>query len=104
MQVEITGETERLIKVALASGKYSSIQQCLDAMAKGLESSFSRTELQSLPERIDIDQLAANQGVIPFRMTDNLPFGIWPEDESADEFLQFLQSTRNESNQSGIEL
>lgn len=95
MNIEINGETERLIQAALASGKYTSAEEFVAAMAK---QELQPGPIHELPDRIDVDALAAQQGVRPFRANEPRPSGIWPEDESTDEFLRFLRESRTEPN------
>lgn len=102
MNIEINGETEQLIHAARASGKYASAEEFVAAMAKQeLKPNPNGERLDELPERIDVDALAAQQGVKPFRADEPLSADIWPEDESTDEFLRFLRESRTEAPNSG---
>lgn len=48
-------------------------------------------------QRIDIDQLAIEQGVPESCTIESLKFDFWPEDEDIEEFLSTLRQWRNES-------
>lgn len=47
-------------------------------------------------QRLDIDQLAIEQGV-PENSLENLNGDFWPEDEDIDEFIATIRQWRNES-------
>ncbi len=48
-------------------------------------------------QRIDIDQLAIEQGVPESCTVESLKFDSWPEDEEIEEFLATLRQWRKES-------
>lgn len=48
-------------------------------------------------QRIDIDQLALEQGVPESCTIESLKFDSWPEDEDIEEFLTALRQWRKES-------
>lgn len=45
-----------------------------------------------------LEQMAAEQGIKPFDFEEawQAAEGLWPEDESADDFTAWLRETRNE--------
>jgi hypothetical protein len=54
------------------------------------------TRPAELPKHIDIDTLAAAQGVGPNRDYRDLNADFWPEDESVDEFVGELRALREQ--------
>ena len=40
MQIEITGETERLVQAALASGKFANVTEFIEVMARNLQPNY----------------------------------------------------------------
>jgi hypothetical protein len=92
MQIEITGETERLIQAALASGQYASAEQFIAAMAQHFRADEKTTK--PLAEHIDVAALADAQGIGPVQDYRELVADFWPKDESTDEFLAFLGEIR----------
>ena len=95
MNIEINGETERLIQAALASGKYISAEEFVAAMAKQeLRSGLDGELPGELPNHIDIEELAASQGVGPVEDFRDLAVDFWPKDESVDDFIGEIRSLR----------
>lgn len=47
-------------------------------------------------------ELARQQGVKPIKSIKDLKGDFWPEDESADEFLEWLRSVRREGERRSI--
>ena len=84
MQVELSPETLRMLEAVMANGKFASIDECVAAMAK---------RVQSRP--VDsIEQLADEQGVSPIRDFRQLKADFWPEGESVDDFLREIRERR----------
>ncbi len=52
-----------------------------------------------LEGKVDLDELAAQQGVEPITNLGELFGDFWPEDETADEFLAELERWRREGEQ-----
>ena len=98
MNIEITGETERLLQRAMAIGQFATPQDCI---AKVFAKQFPSDSLIELADLTSIEKLAEQQNAKPFRMMDRCPTDIWPEDNSIDEFLDFVRATRNESPEPG---
>jgi hypothetical protein len=95
MQIEVTGETERLIQAALASGRYASAEEFIAAMANDWKGKHPGVSvLPAMPQRIDLPTLLDNQNVKPCQDPKSLETDLWPKDESPDEFLTFLREIR----------
>jgi hypothetical protein len=60
-----------------------------------LNQTFPETPLKPLKT---IEEMAAEQGIKPFDFTEawQAAAGIWPEDESAEDFTAWLSVARNE--------
>ncbi len=56
MQIEITGEAERLIQAALASGQFASAEEFIAAMAKNLQ---PKVKLFDIAETYAVQSAAA---------------------------------------------
>ncbi|MCA9214614.1 MAG: hypothetical protein KDB27_16190 [Planctomycetales bacterium] len=94
MTLDVPNEYEEILRRAVASGAFASEQE---ALVRALELLAQQTsQLPRLPDVIDIDELAADQNVGVFH-ADTPVASIWPEDESADDFLFFLKQTRSEN-------
>jgi hypothetical protein len=52
-----------------------------------------------------LEQLAEEQGIGPFNFDEarKEAAGIWPDDESIDDFLAFLRESRREGVQEGLD-
>ena len=92
MNISIDGKTEDLLNAALQSGQFASIEEFIESMANRWQT--EQVALSSLPDRINIEELAASQLVAPFTPSYRAPAGLWPEEESADEFIQFVRQER----------
>lgn len=68
-----------------------------DAQQLPLEDQRALVALIKPPK--SIEQLAAEQGVVPFDPEEALrnAAGIWPEEESLEDFTAWLRQERNES-------
>ena len=53
MQIEIAGETERLIQAALATGKFATVDEFIATMARGVQPKGTSTELPEIPKHVD---------------------------------------------------
>lgn len=47
-------------------------------------------------DRLDLEALAAEQGVKPIGNPNDLVAAFWPEDETADDFVQAVRQWRKE--------
>jgi hypothetical protein len=101
MQIEINGDTERLIQAGLASGEFTTAEEAIAAMAKvWTQAKAERPDsIPRLEPHTDINALVDKQGIRPFEPTADRP-DFWPHDESADEFLAFLRESRHDESTS----
>ena len=100
MNIKIHGKTEDMLNAALQSGQFASIEEFIESMANRWQA--EQKALSNLPHRINIEELAASQLVAPFTSSYQAPAGLWPENESADEFIQFVRQERRDSH-SGLD-
>lgn len=94
MHIEITGETEQLIKTALASGQYASAEDFITAMAQAYLSTEVSRQPQPLRTHVDVDTLAREQGIEPVKDMRDLKGSFWDEGESVDAFIHDIQMLR----------
>lgn len=90
MNIEITGDAEKFVQHALASGQFKSVDEIIASFA-GLHGD---KPLASMEDHIDVDELAATQGVGPIQDARDLKADFWPEDESVDDFLKGIKDRR----------
>lgn len=106
MTLEIPSEYEGVLNDAVASGAFATRQ---DALIHALEwlsreqSVRSSAEVQlheptdlqeKMPREVDIEELARQQNVKPFDKNEPLPTGLWPADESVDDFIACIREQR----------
>ena len=99
MQIEITGETERLIQAALATGKFASVEEFISNMTsdwKQRQAAISRDTLPPMPDRVELSTILTEQNVKPCTNPEDLRTDLWPSNESTDEFLAFLRESRRD--------
>ncbi len=96
MQIEITGETERLIQAALATGEFASVEEFIATMARHVQPKSTVTELPDTPKHVDVDTLATQQGVGPIADYRNLKADFWPEACSVDDFVGQIRTLREQ--------
>ncbi len=101
MQIEVSQETAKLFQAALASGKYTSVDELIAAMATHFQQCDKGIDIQSMPEHIEFDELAKLQEAKAFDASSKAPADLWPEDESADEFLACIHELRQDGTQHG---
>lgn len=90
MEINISGDTEDLISRQIASGTFDSPEEAVDAMARFWTG--MKCQIAVLPDDVDIDEIAARQGVVPLAQpAEQLRGNFWPENESMDEFLEQLR-------------
>lgn len=53
--------------------------------------------------RIELERLAAEQGVRPIADFDSLKADFWPKDESVDDFVRTIRERRRDSESRSIE-
>ena len=95
MQIEITGETERCIQAALASGKFASAEEFIAATLKS-DTGDKSHGLPRMPTHVDIDTLAAAQGVGPIKNFRDLKATFWNDDDSVDTFVNEIRALRDQ--------
>lgn len=91
MQIEVTGETERLIQAALASGRFSNLEELLTVLTRPLA---TQKPIPPLADRLDIEKLAGDEGVGVFHADHKVPADLWPENESVDDFVDCVRELR----------
>ncbi|MCA9215591.1 MAG: hypothetical protein KDB27_21145 [Planctomycetales bacterium] len=96
MQINISGETERLIQEAMAEGRFASVEEFLHAMATTWQRQTTG-KIVPMRKHINAETLIKEQGVLPCTEPENLATPIWPKEESTDAFLQFLRHSRGDS-------
>lgn len=55
-----------------------------------------QSEIESLHKKLR--EIARQQGVKPLKV-DSIPDDLWPQDESVDDFLSWIQDIRKSDNQ-----
>jgi Arc/MetJ-type ribon-helix-helix transcriptional regulator len=95
MNIRINQKTEDVLNDAIRSGQFASVEEFIEAMAKRWQA--EQKSVPAFPDRIDINELAANHPVPPFSLNYQAPKGLWPEEETADEFIHFVREERMES-------
>lgn len=74
-------------------------------MARKPNRSQARPEARrqhALPPKIDLDALAARQGVRPIEDPAEMRADFWPEDETADEFIATVRRWRREGSKEAL--
>lgn len=94
MHIENTGETERLIKAALAAGQFASAEEFIAAMIQAYRSTEVKRQLQLLRTHVDVGTLAKEQGIEPVKEMRDLNGNFWEEGESVDAFIGDLRKLR----------
>ena len=101
MTLDVPSEYEDVLRQAVASGAFADEQAVLRYALELLAKQQAEADMIRLPESTDIEALAMQQGIKPFRADDPAPSNIWPEDETTSEFLSFLRESRSEESNSG---
>ena len=103
MNLQLPPEIEQRIIAAAKAGDYDRVAEQLAAAIRSEGANVfagvtpnGETSLPVMPGRVDIDELSNAQGVAPFNASHRAPSGVWPDDESTDDFLAFLKQSRNE--------
>ena len=94
MNIRINGKTEDILNAAIQCGQFASVEEFIEAMANRWQS-----EQKVVPQflnRVNIDALAASHPVPAFSSDYRAPAGLWPEEETADEFIRFVREERTE--------
>ena len=95
MTLVIPNEFEAVLKKAVASGAFASEADALRHALGLLAREQAASDLPELPAAIDREGLL-RPGVGAFDASDRMPTGLWPEDESTDDFLSFLKQSRQD--------
>ncbi len=95
MNIRINQKTEDVLNAAIRSGQFGTVEEFIEAMAQRWQA--EQKSVPHFPNRIDINELAASHTVPPFPPRYQVPEGLWPEEETADEFIQFVREVRMES-------
>ena len=95
MHIELNDNTEKLLKIVLATGRYNSVDDIIAKVAAVLPTAPSSPTIQQMPEHVDIDNLAAEQGIGLVKDFRDLKADFFPPEETTDEFLSFLHADNN---------
>ena len=101
MQIEITGELEAKVVAVMATQSLDSPEEAIAWLLDQRPAQVGAKRISLLPKQIDIEQLAKEQGVGPIEDFRDLKYEGWPDDESADEFLAFLDESRGRERRNG---
>ncbi|MEZ6117759.1 MAG: hypothetical protein R3C28_14480 [Pirellulaceae bacterium] len=93
MQIEINGETERLILSAIEAGDFASAEEFIAAIAKRYRNEQAdSSEFHALATHITVDELAFQQRVGVLNDFRSLNSDFWPDGESVDDFVHSAKS------------
>ncbi len=92
MHIELNENTEKLLKLVLATGRYDSVDDIIAEAAAVLPTDLSSSTIQQMPEHVDIDDLAVEQGIGPVKDFKDLKADFFPPEETTDQFLSFLHA------------
>ncbi|TWT35169.1 hypothetical protein KOR34_00570 [Posidoniimonas corsicana] len=96
MQIEVSDETGNLVQTLLASGQFSSAGEFIATMAKYAQRIQTLPRASDLPEHVEADQLAQQQGVGPIADPEALRADFWPEGESVEAFVNEIRERRGQ--------
>ncbi len=109
MTIDIPQEHESVLNGLVASGAFpnteTALMRALELLANQQAASHASNGAEAIvamPERVDIELLAKQQGVAPFDAGKSSPAGIWPKDQSVDDFLAFVSESRKDRDSRGI--
>ena len=92
MQIELNAETEKLLKVVLATGRYGSVGEIIADVAGQLQTPPVSPMMQRMPEHVEVEELARVKGIGPVKDFRALRADFFPPEETTDEFLSFLRT------------
>jgi len=92
MHIELNENTEKLLKMVLATGRYDSVDDIIAVAAGVVSTPPSSSTIQRMPEHVDIDDLATKQKIGPVKDFRDLKADFFPPKETTDEFLSFLHA------------
>jgi Arc/MetJ-type ribon-helix-helix transcriptional regulator len=91
MQIEIHGETERVIQEQVKSGRYPSPEAVIDAaVVRLVQPSGGRLASR----RDELEARIKQHGIQPLVDGTELYGDFWPEDQSVNEFLEAIDRQR----------
>lgn len=93
--IELDPATAKQLADAITSGRYASLDDFLADITNERQGAI-RLRLPSMVDRVDIDELAREQGVEPFDASRRVNADIWPEDDNIDQFLAHLREQRRD--------
>ena len=99
MQIEITGETERRIQAAMATGRFASVEEFINVMTSDWKQRHGGSigdTIPPMPERAELFTILSEQKIKPCSNPKHLKTDLWPSQESTDEFLAFLHESRRD--------
>ena len=109
MTIDIPQEYESVLNGLVANGafpnKETALMRALELLANQQAASQGRNDteaIEAMPERVDIELLAKRQNVAPFDAGKSSPASIWPQEQSVDDFLSFINESRNDTHSRGI--
>lgn len=91
MQIEIHGETERVIQEHLQSGRFATAEAVIDAAVRHFTAPRDRNYAS---KREELEARMREQGIKPLTDGTELYGDFWPEDESVDDFLAHIYELR----------
>ena len=95
MQIEINGETEKLILSAIEAGDFASAEEFIAAIAKRYSNERADSaEFHTLAKNITVDELALQQRVGVLNDFRSLNSDFWPDGESVNDFIHSAKSQR----------
>lgn len=95
MNIEITGETEKLIRAAIATGRYASAEEFIAEMVRRSQKEVSPRPVPWMSQRLDVNALATAQGVGPIENFRDLEADFVPPGESMEAFVQAIRTLRD---------
>lgn len=107
MTIDIPSEYEGVLSDAVASGAFATPQDALRHALEWLSHEQhlrlnaqaqldERTGVQKgMPREVGIEELARQQNAKPFDKNEPLPIGLWPADESVDDFIACIREQRS---------
>lgn len=86
MNIEINDRAEELLTELIASGRYRSLDEII------VDAARRAPAVPRLPEHIEVDVMAAEQGIEPITDFRSLRADFFPPGETSEQFLSFLHA------------
>ena len=96
MQIEVHGETERVIQEQLQAGRFSTAEAVVDAAVREFAAPATAV---AKSRRSELEARMVRHGIRPLVDGTELYGDFWPEDQSVDEFLETIHQQRRVSSQ-----